>query len=361
MWKAIGLGAAAVVVALAGVGFVLPAKTRIEKSIVISAPQEQVFATLNNLKEFNAWSPFLKMEPSATTEFSGPEAGEGASLHWAGKKLGKGSMTVVASTPETRIDYALEFDGKAGDKSWFDVAPQSGGIQVTWGYESTPYGINILNRYVGALFVGPGLRKAYKSGLADLKTYVESKAALPAAPAPVVGEQSMAPDTMGALPANFSGEIVMLEASPVIVVAGDATGEGIDPAIKGAYAKVQAYLAAQKVSPAGPPVAITHNYDIATQHWVFDAGLPVAAAPASPPSEADGVKIVQSYAGKAAKFKYHGDPGKSEAFYNGIFAWLKAQNLEPAGDSWEEYLSDEKTPIAEWDVNIYFPVKDAAK
>ncbi|MFO1187490.1 MAG: GyrI-like domain-containing protein [Alphaproteobacteria bacterium] len=359
MWKAIGLGAAAVVAVLAGAGFILPSKTHIEKSILVNAPQEQVFATLNSIKEFNAWSPFLKMEPTATTEFSGPDAGEGASLHWVGKKLGKGSMTVVASTPETRIDYALEFGGKTGDKSWFDVKPQSGGINVTWGYESAPYGINILNRYVGALFVGPGLRKAYKSGLVDFKAYVESKAALPAAPP--AGDKSMAPSPMGAVPANFSGEIVTLEAKPAIVAAGDGMGEGIDGAVKAAFGKVQAYLSAQKIAAAGPPIAITHSYDVATQRWAFDAGMPVAAAPAAPPAAADGVRAIQTHAGKTAKFKYHGDPAKSEAFYNAIFAWLKAQGLEPAGDSWEEYLSDEKTPSEEWDVDIYFPVKDAAK
>lgn len=360
MWKAIGLLAAAAFATAVGVGFILPAKTRIEKSILINAPQELVFSTLDNLKEFNAWSPFLKMEPAATVEFSGPQKGEGASMHWTGKKLGKGSLTVVSSAPETRIDYQLEFDGKAGDKSWFEVKPQSGGINVTWGYESTPYGIDLINRYAGALIVGPGLRKAYKSGLADLKAYVEGKAALPQA-APETGDKPAAPGAMAGVPDNFSGEIVMLEAKPVVLAAGDAAGEGIGPAIDGAYGKVRAYLAAQKLEAAGAPIAITHKYDVATQHWVFDAGMPLAAAPAAPPSPSDGVRIAQTYAGKAARFKYHGDPAKTEAFYNAIFAWLKTQSLEPAGESWEEYLSDEKTPVADWDVNIYFPVKDAAK
>jgi effector-binding domain-containing protein len=360
MWKRIGLGVAALAVVLVGAGFILPAKTHVEKSILISAPQDQIFTTLNNIKEFNAWSPWIKMEPGATTEYSGPESGEGASLHWAGKKLGKGSMTVIAAAPETRIDLAIEFAGKAGDRSWFDLSPQSGGIQVTWGYESTPYGMNLFNRYSGALLAGPMIRKAYKSGLNDFKTYVENKASLPASSVPSSpGALSLATPTdhMGAVPDTFSGELVTLEAKPIVLAPGDATGEGIDPAIKAGYDKISAYIAAQKLTQAGAPVAITHSYDVTTAHWVFDAGIPLSAAPATPPAATDGVTLAQTYAGKAVKFKYHGDPSKTAAFYNAIDAWLKAQNLEVAGDSWEEYLSDAKTPITDWDVNIYFPVK----
>jgi effector-binding domain-containing protein len=204
------------------------------------------------------------------------------------------------------------------------------------------------------------IRKAYKTGLNDFKTYVENKASLPASPtATAPGEQSLATPTdhMGAVPETFSGELVTLVAKPVVLAPGEASGEGIDPAIKAGYDKISAYIAAQKLTPAGAPIAITHSYDVTTAHWVFDAGIPLAAAPATPPTATDGVSLAETYAGKAVVFKYHGDPSKSAAFYNAIDAWLKAQNLEVAGDSWEEYLSDEKTPVADWDVNIYFPVK----
>jgi effector-binding domain-containing protein len=355
MWRIIGLGVVALLVALIGAGFVLPTKTHVERAITINAPQDQVFRTLNNIKEFNSWSPWLKIDPAATITFSGPESGEGAAIHWTGRRVGKGALTVVAVTPESHIDYALEFDGKAGSKSWLDLKPKSSGIEVTWGFESAPYGYNILSRYAGALIFGPLTKRNYKSGLADLKTYVESKAALPSAPA---ASSSAQPPSEPALPPGVSGEILGVEAKTLVVLAGETMGaQNIGDSLNAAYAKIAAYLSAHGLTAAGAPVAISHSWEEKTQHWVFDAGIPVAAAPAKAPTAEEGVKIVQSYAGKAAKFHYHGSPADSSAIYAAIFPWLKSRSLAPAGDSWEEYLTDPKTPMESWDVNIYFPVK----
>lgn len=356
MWRNLGLIFVAIVAVLAGVGFLLPVKTHVERSSTINAPPQLVFETLSNMKEFNAWSPWVKTAPEATFKFSGPDSGEGASMSWESKKLGDGTMTIMSAMP-ARIDVALQFGGKSIAKSWYDISAQGNATKVTWGFESGPYGMALWERYFGAFLMAPQIKAEYKAGLVDLKTYVETKATMPQTPAAAMSPQASA-ETMTSEPAvTVTGEIVTLTSKPVILAAGDAAGSGIDSAVGAAYTKIDTYITAQKLTPAGPAIAITRSYDVASSHWVFEAGVPVAALPAKPPVAGDVVTLGHTYAGKAAKFKYHGRFDGTEPTYNAIAAWLKDKKLEVNGDSWEEYLSDDKTPRDDWDINIYFPVK----
>ncbi len=351
MWRNIGLILVAIVAVLAGVGFVLPAKMHIETQVVVQASPQLAFQTLSNIREFNAWSPWVKMDPAATYKYTGPESGEGASMSWTSQKMGSGAMTILSAMP-THIDVALEFADKSISKSWFDLAPEGSGTKITWGFESPPYGLALWERYFGVAMT-PEIKKEYKAGLADLKTYLETKATMPQSPA--APSQSSAEPTEPAV--TVAGEIVTLEAKPVVLAPGDAAGSTIDGAVAAAYATIDAFISAQKLTPAGPAIAITRSYDAPTAHWVFEAGVPVAAAPGKAPADTDGVTIGSTYAGKAVKFKYHGRSDGTEPTYSAIPAWLKAKNLVVNGDSWEEYLSDDKTPKDDWDINIYFPIK----
>jgi len=354
MWRKIGLIAGAIVAGLAGIGFFLPVKTQVQQSIAVNAPPQLVFDTLSNIKEFNAWSPWVKRAPDATFKYSGPDAGEGASMSWESKKAGSGTMTILSATP-ARIDVALQFGGNSNAKSWYDLSLRGDATLVTWGFETSPYGLALWDRYFGVLLIAPAIKKDYKAGLADFKTYIETKATMPQAPASA--PQAAAEPVTGEPPVAVAGETVTLASRPVILAAGDAAGSGIDAAVAAAYAKADAFISAQKLHPSGMAIAITRGYDVATGHWVFDAGVPVAAAPSKTPAAADGVTVGQTYAGKAVKFKYHGRPDGTEPTYRAIDAWMKSKKFVPNGDSWEEYLSDDKTPKDDWDINIYFPVK----
>src|SRR5262249_36696452 len=159
-----GMSLLAIVAVVAGIGFVLPAKTHVAQSITINAPPQLVFQTLNSMKEFNAWSPWMKKDPGASFKFEGPDAGEGASMSWQSAKLGTGTMTIMSSMP-AHIDVAVEFGGHSSAKSWYDLMPDGSGTKLTWGFESAPYGLAIWDRYFGAVLMGPETKKEYKAGL----------------------------------------------------------------------------------------------------------------------------------------------------------------------------------------------------
>src|SRR5579862_9666189 len=109
MLKIILIVVAAVVVLFFIIAAMQPSDFKTTRTARISAPVGVVFANVNDLHKWEAWSPWAKMDPNAKTTFGGPDEGVGASMAWAGNnKVGEGSMTIAESNPNGRIRLKLE-------------------------------------------------------------------------------------------------------------------------------------------------------------------------------------------------------------------------------------------------------------
>ncbi len=87
-----------------------PAEYRVARSITIKAPAAKVFAQVNDLHLWKAWSPWAKLDPNMKETHAGPPAGVGATYHWVGnKKVGEGRMTITQSNPPQLVAIKLEF------------------------------------------------------------------------------------------------------------------------------------------------------------------------------------------------------------------------------------------------------------
>ena len=64
---------ALVIIVLAFVGFVAlqPAEFRVTRSATVAAPPAAVFAQVNDFHNWQAWSPWAKLDPAAKSTFSG--------------------------------------------------------------------------------------------------------------------------------------------------------------------------------------------------------------------------------------------------------------------------------------------------
>ncbi|HEY8124854.1 MAG TPA: SRPBCC family protein [Methylocystis sp.] len=81
----------------------------VRREAVIDAPPRQVFAAINNLRNWEAWSPWATLGSEVETRYEGPAAGPGAAFEWSGdKKVGAGRMTIVDSQPSERVDLRLD-------------------------------------------------------------------------------------------------------------------------------------------------------------------------------------------------------------------------------------------------------------
>jgi hypothetical protein len=84
---------------LIAIGFMLPRKIHVERSLSISASQKTIFNQVNTLKSWVKWLPWLLSDTSMQLVYSGPESGVGATLKWTSsdKNVGNGSVSIISS------------------------------------------------------------------------------------------------------------------------------------------------------------------------------------------------------------------------------------------------------------------------
>lgn len=127
-------------VAVVVIGFLAFVATRpgsfvYTRSRVIAAPPAALFEQTNDLKKFQDWNPWAKLDPQCVFTYSGPATGVGSSYHWKGnRKVGEGRMTIIESTPHSRIRARLEFikPFAATNTAEFTFKPEDSGTLVTW-------------------------------------------------------------------------------------------------------------------------------------------------------------------------------------------------------------------------------------
>ena len=158
-----------------------PDRYEVSRSARIDAPASSVFAQVNDLAAWGAWSPWTKLDPNAKTTLTTPAAGKGATLAWNGNdQVDEGRMAIVESRPDERVTLEQEFVRPMPGKAifTFDLAPQGGGTQVTWTIRGE-------NGFLGkaiclVMDMDATLGGAFEKGLAGLKASVEGKKAAPA-------------------------------------------------------------------------------------------------------------------------------------------------------------------------------------
>ena len=156
-------------------GWLLPAKQRIERSIVVHGKPEEVFNCVATLKRWPDWTAWTTNRfPDMTLRFEGPESGVGATMVAAGKSSGNGTVKIVEADPTSGIAYALDFnEGMQVFAGAIRYTNMSDGLRVTWTLDAD-LGVNPLKRWVG-LAMGSLMGGDMEHGLAKLKVHVEEK------------------------------------------------------------------------------------------------------------------------------------------------------------------------------------------
>ena len=152
-----------------------PSEYRISRSATVSAPAPDVFAQVNDFHNWEAWSPWAKLDPAAKTTFEGPAAGQGAVFAWSGNdKVGEGRMTLTESRPaelvRIRLDFVKPFAGTS--TSEFTFKPAGNRTAVTWTMSGDQ---NFLEKAM-CLFVSMDkmLGGEFEKGLAQMKSVAEA-------------------------------------------------------------------------------------------------------------------------------------------------------------------------------------------
>ncbi|MBA4100505.1 MAG: hypothetical protein C0484_27490 [Rhodospirillum sp.] len=170
--KRVIIGLVTLIVLIVVIGFLLPRQVHVERSVVINAPQAQLFEALNGFKRFNEFSPWAALDPTTQYTYEGPENGVGAKMSWVSSDpdLGSGTNEIVESKAPDLIRTKLDFGGLLAEAS-FTFAPADGATRVTWGFDGD-LGNNPIMRFVGLMF-DKWIGGDYEKGLARMKQVME--------------------------------------------------------------------------------------------------------------------------------------------------------------------------------------------
>lgn len=181
--KTIGIILAVLAAIFVIVGLLLPSKFHSERSLIIAAPQEQLFEQVNNVKNWNNWSVWNKMDPNWKVTYSPETVGVGAWYSWVSemKDVGSGKITLTKAEPFSLVEAKMEFAGMEPATLIHKFEATDGGIRVTFSMDAD-LGKNIITKYIFGLFGDKMLGDNYEKSLKNLQDYLKNAPAV--APAP---------------------------------------------------------------------------------------------------------------------------------------------------------------------------------
>jgi uncharacterized protein YndB with AHSA1/START domain len=152
-----------------------PDTFRIQRSASITAPPEKIFALINDLHSWSAWSPYEKKDPAMKKTFSGAASGRGAVYEWEGNKdIGKGRMEITDTSPPSKVTIKLDFvkPFEAHNIVEFTLEATGDATSITWAI----HGPNPYMSKVMCLFFNMDnmVGKDFEVGLSNLKTVAET-------------------------------------------------------------------------------------------------------------------------------------------------------------------------------------------
>jgi effector-binding domain-containing protein/uncharacterized protein YndB with AHSA1/START domain len=326
--KRILLFLAIFILAVSAVGLLFfPSHMEVRRSVTINASQEAVFDYVNELRNFNIWSPWHDMDTAAVYTFEGPASGAGAVMRWKSDSadVGQGSMTITESTPYASVKQDLEFMKNGVAKGEFRIAATDSGTVMTWVF-STEAGANPLLRILGSFMdgmIGPD----FERGLGKLKSILEASPSL-------------------------NVQQVDVPEMHYLYVKAQADESDISNVLGSGYGRIMDVMRKQGLVLADAPFAI---YQTPPPVFEMEIGIPVV----TPGKESGDVKTGTMGPCKALMVRYFGPYEKSSSAHAAIREYLDRKGMTAAGAPWETYVTDPATEpdTSKWETDVYYPVK----
>lgn len=319
--------------------FFLPSIIHIRKSIFINSEIKTVFEQVNNLRNWNNWYPWNKIDSNWKQIFTEVESGAGASYTWESKmrEVGNGKMTIIASVPYDSIAVMLERMGHGAATGTFHFLKAGNGTNITWTFYSN-LGMNPISKYMG-LFIKRKFEKNVEIGLRCIKALAET---VPANTKTYRGYEIMEKDG-----------IEMIYIGKKDSVTWDKISEFREkniPAILKAIRK-------HKLEPVTPPSGIFFSRDTTNKFVVMAAAIGVM--------QGDARTIVKGYetfvmpACKVLHIAHFGAYEKMANAHCGMDDYMREKGYILNGAFIEEYVTDpiKEPDTTKWLSNIYYRVK----
>ena len=179
MLKTIAIIAAVIVIVVVVAVILIYAATKpnsftVRRSIDVKAPPAKIFALIDDLHGWAAWSPYEKKDPDMKRTFSGSQMGKGAVYEWDGNNsVGKGRMEIIETASPGKVTIKLDFfkPFEGHNTAEFTMEPKGDRTVVTWAmYGPSSYIFKLMGIFLN---MDTMIGKDFEVGLLNLKALVE--------------------------------------------------------------------------------------------------------------------------------------------------------------------------------------------
>jgi hypothetical protein len=150
----------------------LPSQYRVERTVMIQAPDSLVYEQIANYEHWLSWSAWALRDQDASNDFMGEAATLGHKWSWKGEIVGEGSMTHVELVPNKRVVSELAFlqPQAMTATNIMEINPTPTGTRVSMAIEgSLGYPVERIFGLAMDDLVGPD----FEEGLNNLKNKME--------------------------------------------------------------------------------------------------------------------------------------------------------------------------------------------
>lgn len=308
-------------------GFFLPSEVKVSASVEVEARPEIIFPQINELRNWEEWSPWHKNNSTIQTFINGKN-GQGASMHVENSLAGNFDVLITHNQPYESI--AANFDFGTGSKTssvWF-VEHVKPGTLVNWTF--TTKNLTFWERYF-AYFSREKIKTVLNSGLDNLKQNCEE------------------------LKHSRVGNIELMKREPVpaVIMVDSVTENNINKRITEMDAYLLRFFERREMRPAGDAFIIRYGQ-------VSDSLFKIACG--YPMQERTWVWRTLQYfpleGGKIVTASHYGSKSTGKA-HAAILDYIDENNLTLNGQHWEvELFNKVDNPDSTlWETKVYYPVK----
>ena len=310
-----------------------PATAEVSAETEIALEASKIFSPVASYKDRSVWDPWVDSDSTTIVTIESKPEYVGSIYAWEGEKLGTGRMEVISVTENEYIKSSLWF-GDVVEPSMVEwtFEPVEGGTHVVWSFsQKTKYPIGRFGMIFGKKF----LKQSFEIGLANLKAYLESTPQSVSSLGPIAIETQ--------------------QAFKAMVADGAGTMETIGEQLGVLYGMIMMEVGKQNLQIAGAPFVHYLDYDEATGHSNYVAGIPVLKT-----GDNSGQVYSRTYDEMKVVQAIHTGPYEEFTISYGLLdQYIQSNPIDLTGEAFEFYLTDPGTEPdqTKWQTIIAFPVR----
>lgn len=321
---------------IAALGFLGDDTYRVERSVAITAPVDDVWPAVSSLGAMDKWSPWNELDPNMKKTIEGTDGQVGAVSRWEGNKdVGKGEQRIDSIARYSLVRTRLKFmePWQSESDALIELSTDGDGTKVTWAMEGEhTFGSRLMGRFMD---MDAMLGKDFEKGLGMLKAQVEE-----------------------ALAAKPKFDIKSLEWPATLFIGkrGIVAWADMKAAFETGFGSGMEALGKAKVEMSGYPCGVYFEWNEANQTADMIAGIPVSM---DAKDKLKGIDLYESPASKALAIDYYGGYNGMMAPHMAMDEYIKANGLTHHSNVIDEYVTDPATEpdSTKWLTRIVYLVK----